>query len=170
MAIMNCPECARSVSDKAQSCPSCGYPLQAGGPAPPLRGGWGYFGYEYKSKKTVFGMPLIHIAYGPSPLGGLRVAKGFIAIGNIAVGVIAIGGIALGIFALAGIGLGLICIGGLALGVMLGMGGLSTGYIALGGVAIGVYAIGGLSLGIHTLYNDPHVRNIIESLFRFRHG
>ena len=27
MAWMNCPECALQVSDKALSCPHCGYPL-----------------------------------------------------------------------------------------------------------------------------------------------
>lgn len=28
MALINCPECGREVSDKAVSCPGCGYPLQ----------------------------------------------------------------------------------------------------------------------------------------------
>ena len=28
MALINCPECNRQVSDKAESCPNCGYPLQ----------------------------------------------------------------------------------------------------------------------------------------------
>lgn len=28
MAMINCPECERSVSDKTVSCPGCGYPLQ----------------------------------------------------------------------------------------------------------------------------------------------
>jgi uncharacterized membrane protein YdbT with pleckstrin-like domain len=27
MALVDCPECARSVSDQAASCPSCGFPL-----------------------------------------------------------------------------------------------------------------------------------------------
>lgn len=27
MALINCPECNRVVSDKANSCPNCGYPL-----------------------------------------------------------------------------------------------------------------------------------------------
>ena len=27
MALINCPECKREVSDAAVSCPSCGYPL-----------------------------------------------------------------------------------------------------------------------------------------------
>ncbi|MGA2227605.1 MAG: TM2 domain-containing protein [Syntrophobacteraceae bacterium] len=28
MALIRCPECARSVSDQARTCPSCGYPLR----------------------------------------------------------------------------------------------------------------------------------------------
>ncbi len=29
MALMNCPECVREVSDKAPVCPGCGYPIAA---------------------------------------------------------------------------------------------------------------------------------------------
>lgn len=28
MALMKCPECGKEISDKAQSCPNCGYPIQ----------------------------------------------------------------------------------------------------------------------------------------------
>lgn len=36
MALINCRECARQVSDRAQSCPHCGYPMgTAAVPAPP---------------------------------------------------------------------------------------------------------------------------------------
>lgn len=28
MALMECPECSKSVSDTAESCPSCGYQLK----------------------------------------------------------------------------------------------------------------------------------------------
>jgi hypothetical protein len=28
MALVQCPECLREVSDKAVACPNCGYPLQ----------------------------------------------------------------------------------------------------------------------------------------------
>lgn len=27
MALIKCPECGRDISDKAQSCPTCGYPI-----------------------------------------------------------------------------------------------------------------------------------------------
>ena len=43
--------------------------------------------YEYKSKKTIKGLPLVHVNTGL----GLYRARGIIAIGNIAEGVVAIG-------------------------------------------------------------------------------
>ncbi len=29
MALINCPECGNSISDKANSCPKCGFPIQS---------------------------------------------------------------------------------------------------------------------------------------------
>jgi hypothetical protein len=167
VALVHCQECGREVSDRAVSCPGCGFPLK-GSVQPGGEGGPGrWLGYEYKSSKTIMGMPLVHIVYGPAWATGLRPARGFIAIGNIAIGVVAIGGFAVGFFTLAGIGLGLVCIAGLAFGIGLGIGGIATGYLALGGIAIGTYAIGGLAIGAHTLYNDPQVRDGIRRLFHF---
>lgn len=28
MALINCPECSKEISDKAESCPNCGFPIQ----------------------------------------------------------------------------------------------------------------------------------------------
>ena len=166
MALIRCPECQREVSDRASACPNCGYPIRSvGAPSPGGRGaGWPY-SFEYKSSKTVLGMPLVHIVYGPTWAGGLKPARGFIAIGNIAIGVIAIGGFAVGLFTLAGIGLGFICIAGMAFGIGAGLGGIATGYYAVGGLAIGVYAVGGLGIGTHTLQNDPHLLEWLRKLF-----
>jgi hypothetical protein len=176
MALIRCPECQREVSDKAPACPGCGYPLPGMGtsqpqppwpPVPGVRRAGCPYAYEYESRKTIFGMPLVHIVYGPAWAGGLRPAKGFIAIGNVAIGVIAIGGFALGLFTLAGIGLGVLSIAGIALGIGAGVGGIATGYYALGGVAIGAYAIGGLAIGAHTPFNDPELMDRIRRLFHF---
>ena len=167
MALVRCPECAREVSDRAESCPGCGYPLRPSGPGPGGRGAGWSLPYEYKSSKTVFGLPLIHIVYGPAWAGGLKPARGFIAIGNVAIGIFAVGGFALGIFTLAGIGLGIFCLAGIALGVALGVGGIATGYIAVGGIAVGVYAIGGLAIGSHTIWNDPQLMQSLKRIFRF---
>ena len=161
MALIRCPECSREVSDRAYACPSCGHPMREAGP----RGQGQGLSYEYKSKKTIFGMPLVHIVYGPAWLVGFRPAKGFIAIGNVAVGVIAIGGFAAGLITLAGIGFGFVCIAGIAVGLGVGIGGIALGYLAVGGLAVGVYAIGGLGIGVHTLQNDPRILESVRKLF-----
>ncbi len=168
MALTRCPECHRSISDKALTCPHCGYLLResrggsSGSGNIPLSG-YGY-GYEYKSSLTIFGMPLVHIVYGLGPDGRMKPAKGFIAIGSVAIGVIAVGGFALGIISIAGVGLGLISLAGMAVGILGGVGGFAIGYAAMGGIAIGIYAYGGLTIGIHTIYNSPELREFIRSL------
>lgn len=130
-----------------------------------------YYGYEYKSKKMIFGMPLIHIAQGFDPeTGRMRVARGFIAVGNVAIGVFSLGGVALGVFAFGGFSLGLVVFGGAAIGILLGIGGLATGCIALGGMAIGYYAIGGGAVGVHTVSGagaDPELANRFRFLLDY---
>ena len=107
--------------------------------------------YEYRSKRTLFGLPLVHINMG----FGFRVARGIIAVGNISIGVLSVGGLALGLVSfgglalglllvLAGVGVGAVAFGGLAVGV-LATGGLAFGWFAWGGVASGVYSVGGLA-------------------------
>ena len=29
MALINCPECGRQISDQAKNCPDCGYPIKS---------------------------------------------------------------------------------------------------------------------------------------------
>ncbi|MNM59057.1 HTH-type transcriptional regulator Xre [compost metagenome] len=101
--------------------------------------------YEYKSKTTWFGVPLIHINVGR----GMYVAKGVIAIGNIAIGTVSLGLLALGGLCLGVVSAGLISLGALALAILLAAGGFAAGFVAAGGVAIGVLAFGGLSIGIY---------------------
>ena len=90
--------------------------------------------YEYKSQRTLFGLPLVHIRLGDR---GTGVAKGVLAIGNYAVGIFTIGG-----FSLAGWAIGGIAVGGFAVG-LLAIGGAAAGLFAMGGGAFGVYAAGG---------------------------
>jgi len=58
-------------------------------------------GFEYKSKVSILGVPLVHIN-----LGRNATAKGIVAIGSKSVGIISIGGISLGVVSLGGIGFG----------------------------------------------------------------
>ena len=103
------------------------------------------FGFEYKSKTMIRGLPLVHIN-----IGGFvpRRAKGIIAIGDIAKGMVAIGGVSLGLVSIGGLSAGLVSIGGLALGLLVALGGGAIGAVACGGGAIGLIAYGGGALGL----------------------
>ena len=85
--------------------------------------------YEYRSKCTLLGLPLVHIHLGY----GLRRARGIIAIGNVATGLVAIGGFSAGLLSIGGLGIGLLTLAGLAAGG-LAVGGMAFGLLAaLGG-------------------------------------
>ena len=133
------------MSPKALICPHCGV----------ARPGV-VFGYEYRSKTTLLGLPLVHIVTGPrvDPAAGrlrLTVAKGVIAIGNVAFGVVALGGVSLGVVSFGGVAVGIASLGGVSLGLVLALGGLAIGLVAVGGAAIGWYAFGGGAWGAHAL-------------------
>ena len=100
--------------------------------------------YEYKSKRTLFHVPLVHINIG----FGNYVAKGILAIGNISIGCISLGIISLGGICIGALALGFIGLAGAALALLFSAGGLAIGTIAMGGVAIGIFALGGLSIGM----------------------
>ena len=108
--------------------------------------------YEYKSRRTLFGLPLVHINIGRWIPGQKHCrAKGVVAIGNFASGFLALGGIASGIFSVGGISAGLFSLGGLAVGLLLAAGGFSVGTVAVGGLALGIFAMGGGAFGIYAL-------------------
>jgi hypothetical protein len=112
------------------------------------------FGYEYRSRAAIGGWPLLHVSVGLDPATlRPRVARGIVAIGNVAVGAVAIAGVACGLVTLAGVSAGLLfAFGGVALGLGLSIGGIAVGSIALGGVAAGLwYAVGGVAFGQATI-------------------
>ncbi len=106
--------------------------------------------YEYRSREEINDWPLIHINLGTHPeTGRARVAKGFVAIGNIAYGIVSIGAVAFGIVTLAGFGLGIVSLAGIAIGIA-ALGAIALGYeVALGAIvgssefALGVITIDG---------------------------
>ena len=66
-------------------------------------------GFEFRSKQEINGWPIVHINFGTHPeTGQPLVAKGVVAIGNIAFGVVSIGVAAFGVVSLAGFGLGIV--------------------------------------------------------------
>ncbi|WP_288587942.1 zinc ribbon domain-containing protein [uncultured Methylobacterium sp.] len=141
MTLTRCPDCTTAISGRAASCPHCGRPL-ATVRAPRAAG------FEYRSGRTLFGWPLVHVIADASDNGTLQPARGILAVGNVAIGLVAFGGIAVGGIALGGVALGPVSLGGVAIGLLFGAGGIASGYWALGGVALGATAIGGVALGL----------------------
>ena len=107
--------------------------------------------FEFRSKEEISGWPLIHINLGTNPdTGRPLVAKGLVAIGNIAYGVVSIGAVAFGVVTLAGFGLGIVSLSGIAIGVI-ALGPIALGYeFALGAVVQSAkFAIGAIGLDFH---------------------
>jgi RNA polymerase sigma factor (sigma-70 family) len=101
--------------------------------------------YEYRSTWSFLGLPLVHCCSGPAPDGRRRIAKGWIACGEIACGFMAFGGVAVGVVSMGGAAIGLIGLGG-AVVAGAAFGGLGMGYWAVGGCAVGYVAFGGSAL------------------------
>jgi len=135
-------------------------------------------GYEYKSKRTLFGLPLLHVAMGvDAQTGRAKTARGFIAIGGgrahgvvaiggLATGVFAFGGLAVGILAFGGGAVGLVSFGGLAIALLFALGGGAIAPVALGGGAIGYFAFGGKGLGVHVMdamTRDPAATHFFQT-------
>ncbi len=102
----------------------------------------GRYKHEYRSKRTLWGIPLIHIASGAEGGEQMAVARGIVAIGDMAVGLIAIGGFAFGGFTIGGGGVGVVSLSGISAGLLLAIGGVAFGGFAIGSLAFGVVAAG----------------------------
>ena len=135
---------------------------------------------EYKSKKTLFGLPLVHIirsyerkditvsskipgagernriyrlptARGIFALG--RKAEGIFAVGNISAGFISIGNISAGIISIGNIATGLFSIGNIALALFFTLGNFATGLLAGGNMSLGYAAAGNFAIGEYAIGN-----------------
>ena len=84
-------------------CPNCGAPS-------PAKEKWDGWGFEYKSKTRLFGLPLLHICFKyrsrfiPVP------ARGIIAIGQFGAGIVNISQFGIGVFSLAQFTLGVFAV------------------------------------------------------------
>ena len=85
-----CRECRHDVSEQAMACPQCGAPC-------PARERWDGWGFEYKSKETMLGLPLLHISFKFRPNLVPVPARGIIAIGQFACGVFTLSQFGIGI-------------------------------------------------------------------------
>ena len=97
--------------------------------------GFPSYGKRYRSKATLFGLPVIDVALGPKGNEPRGRARGIIAIGDIATGGLAIGGLARGVVAIGGAAFGAFAVGGMAVGLVAATGGFAVGGLAAGGGA-----------------------------------
>jgi predicted Ser/Thr protein kinase len=118
--------------------------------------------YEYRTKTTLFGWPLLHVAIGVNPATGRkRTAKGIIAVGcnprgviafgDEAVGVIACGIFGFGLVSFSVVGVGVFACGSVAVALVFAMGGMAIAPVAMGGLAFGWFTNGALAFGKHAL-------------------
>lgn len=99
--------------------------------------------YEYKSKRILFGLPLVHVNIGR----GFKKAKGIISVGNISCGIISVGFISFGILSCGFMSIGLITLAILSIGLLLAVGVISFGIFSIGAISIGIFSLGALSIG-----------------------
>ena len=93
--------------------------------------------WEYRTRTSLFGLPLVHIRIGGGLKAQRKPVKAWIAAGDSAVGVL---------FAFGGIAIAPVSIGGCAVGIV-PLGGFAVGLLALGGFGLGVWSFGGLAFG-----------------------
>jgi hypothetical protein len=92
--VKPCRECRHEVSEQAFACPQCGAPF-------PWRAAWDGWGYEYKSKLAIAGLPFLHISFKYRPNRMPVVARGIIAVGQFGCGVVCIAQFGIGVFSVA---------------------------------------------------------------------
>ncbi len=101
------------------------------------------WGFEWRSRASFFGVPLVHVAIGRDERGRYRLAKGIVAVGQFAIGIITVAQFGLGV--LAGVGqliFGTVALAQFACGTLLGIGQFATGFVAFGQFVLGYYAFG----------------------------
>lgn len=94
--------------------------------------------YEFRSRASLFGLPLVHVRVGDRFDVVRGPVKAWIAIGSShAIGVI---------FASGGVAIAPLSFGGLAIGI-LPFGAISMGIFSIGAMSLGVWTYGGLAIG-----------------------
>lgn len=110
--------------------------------------------FEYKSKKMIGSLPLVHIgrrAKGVIAIG--FVAQGWLSLGLASMGGISVGIVSLGLLSLATISFGLVAIGSFAFGVI-SMGAIAVGIFSMGALTFGQFAFGAAAHGTQVAIGD----------------
>jgi len=135
MTLKPCRECGREISSEAAACPGCGV-------AWPARERWSGPGFEWKSRARLFGIPLVHVAFGRDLAGRVRVAKGFLAVGQFAVGLVTVAQFGVGfLFGFGQFMLGLTVVAQVAAGLIIGIGQIASGIVTVGQLVVGIYGL-----------------------------
>jgi len=92
--MKSCRECRHQVSEQAFACPNCSAPY-------PARDRWDGWGFEYKSKTALAGLPLVHISFKYRANRTPVVARGIIAIGQFACGVVCLAQFSIGVLSVS---------------------------------------------------------------------
>lgn len=85
-----CRDCRREISEQAMACPHCGAPF-------PARDKWDGWGFEYKTKTELFGLPLLHVSFKYRPNRMPVPARGVFAVGQFACGIFVLSQFGLGV-------------------------------------------------------------------------
>lgn len=135
---------------------------------------------EYKTRASIFGLPIIHFTRGICPETGRRItAKGIFACGRLAVGVFSIGQASAGLFSIGQLTLGLLfglgqaafgftAFGQAAGGMAAGVGQLASGWICVAQMGIGKYVLAQMGAGTYvwSVYRaDLEAVNFFQTVF-----
>ena len=131
-----CRECGLAVAIDTTRCPRCTAPRPADADCTGA-------GFEWKSRGTWMGYPLVHVAFGCDAKGRARTARGLVAVGQRAIGLVACGIVSGGILSF-----GVASVGVVSLGVVSIAMGFAVGVNAIAPYAVGVTAIGVVARGI----------------------
>ena len=117
------------------------------------------FEYEYKSARTLCGIPLVHVnlGWGKSAKGILAVgfkARGVVSVGLLSMGIVSFGCLSLGLISLGALSLGVLSLGAIAAGLFLALGAVALGFIAYGAVAVGFFSAGALAVAQFVAVGD----------------
>jgi hypothetical protein len=76
------------------ACPQCGAPF-------PAKSKWDGWGYEYRSRASLWGLPLLHISFKYRPNRVPVVARGIVAIGQFGCGIVTISQFGIGVISVS---------------------------------------------------------------------
>ncbi len=102
---------------------------------------------EYRSKTTVFGLPLVDVGRNAKGIFafGLK-ARGIVSGGVLSCGIISFGVLSMGLFSFGVLSLALLAVGVLAVGLA-AAGAFAVGIISAGAFSLGVFSLGALAAG-----------------------